>query len=50
LAALLLTLPVFAELFTVRRANALAAADFAALDALGSLRVRPAADAAAEKV
>ena len=49
LAALRLTLPVFAELLTVR--NALAAADFAALEALGSRRVLPAADAAAaEKV
>ena len=45
LAALRLTLPVFAELLTVR--NAFAAADFAALEARGSRRVLPAADTAA---
>jgi hypothetical protein len=45
LAALRLTLPIFAELLTVR--NALIAADVAALEALGSRRVLPAADSAA---
>jgi len=48
LAALRLTLPVFAELLTVR--NAIAAPDFAALEARGSRRVLPAADAAAAAV
>jgi hypothetical protein len=49
-AALRLTVPVFAELLTVRWDNALAAADFSALEARGSRRVLPAADAEAAEV